>query len=137
MKVTVKDAGNYFRGLLVLVARDRRISNEEVDLMHHVGKSLGFEKRFYESAVNEILENTFIVTSPPIFCSSKLAQSFILDGLKVAASDGDLHSFEDEFLRSCAELNGLALEWFAREKGKIISGGIRDSHMEVDNMVVE
>jgi hypothetical protein len=137
MKVTVTDAGNYFRGLLVLVARDRRISNEEVDLMHHVGKTLGFEKRFYENAVNEILENTFIVTLPPVFSSKKLAQCFILDGFQVAASDGDIHSFEEEFLRSSAELNGLALEWFAREKAKIISGGIRDSHMEVDNMIVE
>ena len=137
MKVTVTDAGNYFRGLLVLVARDRRISSEEVDLMHHVGKSLGFEKRFYENAVNEILENTFIVTSPPVFSSKKLAQCFIQDGLKVAASDNNIDPFEEEFLRSSAELNGIEWEWFSQEKEKIIIGGIRDSHMEVDNMIVE
>lgn len=136
MNISVKEGGDYFRGLLLLVAKDRRISPEEVDLMRHVGKSLGFEKHFYENAINEILENKFIVPLPPAFSSKRLAECFVKDGLKVAESDGEIHPFEEKFLRATAELNGLEPEWFAQEKIRAILAGNRDTHMEVDNMVV-
>jgi hypothetical protein len=136
MNVSVKDGSNYFRGLLVLIARDRRISPEEAELMHHVGKSLGFEKNFYENAINEILENKFIAASPPVFPSKLLARCFVKDGLKLAAADNDIHPFEEDFLRAAVELNGLDPEWFLHEKEKVILGTNRDSHLEVDNMVI-
>ena len=136
MNITVKEAGDYFRGLLLLIAKDRRISAEEVDLMHHVGKSLGFEKHFYENAITEILENKFIVPLPPVFTSAELARCFIRDGLKLAASDGEIHPFEEHFLQSTAELNELKQEWFDQEKNRATLAGNRDTHLEVDNMVV-
>ena len=64
MKISIKDASSYFRGLLLLIRKDKRVDHSEVDLMKRVGKSLGFEPRFCENAIHEILESTYIAETP-------------------------------------------------------------------------
>jgi hypothetical protein len=118
MRITVREAGEYFRGLLLLVSADRRVSLQEQLLLERAGRSLGLEQQFCRDAMREILENPWVEVSPPYFSDRALAESFVRDGLMLANSDGSLHAMETAWLRKVAEMNGLTPEWFDREKGK-------------------
>ncbi len=114
MNIPILDASNYFRGLLLLIRKDRKITQPEIDLMRRVGKVLGFEQRFCDNAIEEILENKFIVDEPPSFSSKGLAVSFVKDGLSLALADGEFHPNEEHWLRSAAEKNGLTADFFSQ-----------------------
>jgi uncharacterized tellurite resistance protein B-like protein len=137
MKITVLDASNYFRGLLLLVRKDREISDSEMQLMKRIGKTLGFEREFFNNAIQDILENKYIVDAPPEFSTKELAIKFIKDGLTIAFSDDEFHSSEKEWLRSTAEKNGLELTWFREQSANASNRKQFSSHMEVDDLTVE
>ena len=59
MKITVLDGSNYFKGLLLLIRKDRKITQAEIELMKRVGNTLGFEKTFCDNAISEILGNRY------------------------------------------------------------------------------
>ena len=137
MKITVLDGSNYFKGLLLLIRKDRKITELEIQLMKRIGKTLGFEREFCDNAIDEILENKFIVDAHPEFSAKELAIKFIKDGLAIALSDNELHPSEEEWLRSTAEKNGLDLTWFRQESANATSRKQPPSRMEVDDLTVE
>lgn len=137
MKINIQDASSYFKGLLLLIRKDHRIDDSEVELMRRVGKSLGFEPRFCENAIQEILESTYIVDTPPVFSSPELAGKFVRDGLTLAQSDNEIHPAEDEWLRSTAEKNHLDLQWFLREREQVIKRRSSAGALEVEELIVE
>jgi hypothetical protein len=106
-QISVLDGSNYFKGLLLLLRKDEKLSTAEVELVLKVGLSLGFEKEFCENAVHEILENEHIVDTPPRFSSPDLAVRFLKDGLRIATSDNELHPAELQWLWTTAEANGI------------------------------
>lgn len=114
MEISVLDGSSYFKGLLLLIRKDRRISDPEVLLVKRVGKTLGFEEKFCDTAIKEILENRFIVDTIPEFSSPELAKKFIVDGLTVAMADGEMHTTEALWLRKTAYRHGLDEQWFLR-----------------------
>lgn len=137
MKISVIDASNYFKGLLLLIGKDRKIADPEIALMQRIGKALGFEKVFCDNAIRDILENKFILDVPPEFSMKEVANKFIKDGLTIAASDNEIHPSEEEWLLSTAEKNGFDAQWFYdvrqnTEKGKNIA-----SVLEVDGFTLE
>jgi hypothetical protein len=105
--ISVLDGSNYFKGLLLLMRKDNKLSAQEVDLVLNVGLSLGFEREFCENAVKEILENEHIVDTPPKFSSPDVALKFVKDGLRIASADNELHPTELQWLWATAERNGL------------------------------
>lgn len=137
MKITPMDASNYFKGLLLLIRKDGKVTDPEKELTRRVGKSLGFEKEFCDNAIQEILENRFIVDAPPQFSSIELAKKFIKDGLTLTSTDDEIPTPEEEWLKSTAKKNGLGLEWFSQERrnAAITKGG--DVRLEVDHLIVE
>jgi hypothetical protein len=137
MKITRVDASNYYRGLLLLIRKDGKVTDTEKELTRRIGKSLGFEKEFCDNAIQEILENKFIVDSPPEFSSTELAKKFIKDGLTLASSDDEILAPEEEWLKSTAKKNGLSLEWFFRERQNTAKTKGLDAHLEVDHLTVE
>jgi uncharacterized tellurite resistance protein B-like protein len=137
MKISVIDGSSYFKGLLLLVRKDRKITELEIQLMKRIGKTLGFERKFCDDAIHEILENEYIVDTPPQFSTKELAIKFIKDGLALAFSDNELHPSEAEWLRSTAEKNGLDLTWFRQQSAKATNRKQLLSHMEVDDLTVE
>jgi len=137
MKIGVIDGSNYLKGLLLLVRKDSRISEEEVRLTRRIGKALGFERTFCDNAIREILENKYIVDAPPAFSTKKLAVKFIKDGLALAFSDNDVHPSEEAWLRSTAEKNGLGLRWFRHVLAKTRYKNRLRSCLEVDSLLVE
>jgi len=112
MKLTLLDRSSYFKGLLLLIKRDNIINENERNLMIKIGKTLGFDKSFTEGAVKELMENEFLTDDIPTFSDRFIAESFILDGLKVAFSDNNLSEPELEHLTKIADQNGIDKEWF-------------------------
>lgn len=116
VKINIIDASNYFKGLLLLIRKDRQITRPEIELMKSVGKSLGFEKEFCDTSIRDILENVYIEDIPPAFTTKDLAMKFIKDGLHLAFVDHEtIHPDEEQWLKSTIEKNGLSLEFFSRE----------------------
>jgi len=119
MQMTIQEGSNYFRGLLLLVRKDQRITEEEVALLMRVGKSLGFAKDFCENAISDILDNKYILDKPPIFSQQEIAKKFITDGLIIAQYDHEMHVNEERWLRLIANENNISREWFFQEKERI------------------
>jgi hypothetical protein len=137
MKITVMDASNYFKGLLLLIRKDRKTSDLEIELMRHVGKSLGFEKEFYNNAIEDILENEYIVDEPPKFSTTELAIKFIKDGLSLAFVDNDFHRMEEQWLKHTAEINGLDYKFFSQDLENVRNRKDSLVRLEVDDLSVE
>ena len=136
MKITVMDASNYFKGLLLLIRKDRKITDLEIDLMKRIGKTLGFEKEFCENAIHEILDNPHITDEPPEFSTTELAAKFIKDGLVLALTDGELHPHEEQWLKSTAEKNGIDAAAFPRELDIARGRNGYPARLEVDDLTI-
>lgn len=138
MKITIVEGSNYFRGLLLLISKDHKISEPEIVLMKRIGKALGFEKDFCNDAIHEILENRFILEEPPKFSTKELAKKFIKDGLMLAGSDNENHSSEEAWLELIAKNNDIEIEWFLHERENAqVRRGDLDEHLEVEDLIVE
>jgi len=137
MHISVLDGSNYFRGLLLLIAKDRKTTESEEELMRRIGRSLGFEQEFCDNAIHEILENRHIVNTIPEFSKRELAIKFIKDGLALAFSDNELHPAEEQWLKDTAEKNSLDLNWFRQESEEAANRDRLPSRMEADDLTVE
>ena len=113
MKIDFRERSTYFKGLLLLIKQDKVIEEAERGLMQKVGKTLGFEREFIQSSIDNLLANQYITDDIPKFSSKVIAESFLLDGLKLAFSDNDFSPDEIEYLSKIAEQNGLDSEWFS------------------------
>ena len=109
------DRSNYFKGLLLLVGKDQKVSEAEKDMIFTVGKTLGFEKSFFEGAVKDLLENEHIDQNPPVFSQRRYAEAFLRDGIKLAFVDNNLDQEEFEWLHSVARKNGITNDWLKSE----------------------
>lgn len=108
--IDTRDKSFYLKGLLILIGKDRKISETERNLVVFIGRSLGFERKFCETAVSELLDNKYITDEPPKFSHPLIAESFIIDGLHIAVSDKELNPEELEFLIATARENNLSTE---------------------------
>ncbi len=107
MNITVLEASEYFRGLLILIRKDFKTTQHEIDVVKRIGKILGFAEEFCANAVSEILENPFITEESPLFSTRELAIKFLRDGISIAFADGEAHPREEEWLGSVARKNGV------------------------------
>lgn len=135
MEISVLDAGNYFKGLLLLIRQDHKITDKETILMRRIGRSLGLEKEFCEEAIRDILENQYITDTPPTFSTQELAKKFIRDGLRIASSAVGVNEPEDRWLSAIVEANGIEAGWYDREKSKPGSAD-GDTPFEADGLRV-
>jgi len=126
MTIDVLDGSNYFKGLLLLIRKDHRITGQEADRMKSIGRSLGLEPRFCEEAIRDILENRYIDDSPPKFSSQELARIFLRDGLRLAVADNEIHDLEQEWLASVAGINGIDAAWLDDQKAAALAGALGD-----------
>lgn len=137
MNISIIDGSNYFKGLLLLIRKDRMVSDSEIILMQYIGKMLGFEKEFCDNAINDILENEYIEDTPPQFSSSELAEKFVKDGLAIAFSDRECHPTEEAWLRNAAVQNGLSESWFRSAYDNAASHQFDPEPMEAANIKVQ
>jgi hypothetical protein len=81
-------------------------------MLMRIGERLGFEKRFCEDTVKEILDNKHIVDVPPQFSDPCITKCFIRDGLRLSLADGQVQDVELSWLKAVAEANGLDETWY-------------------------
>ena len=136
MKISILDGSKYFKGLLILIRQDRRVTDSEIELMKHIGKKLGFEKTFCENAIHEILDNKHVKDDVPVFSDSEIAKKFVKDGLAIASSDVEVHKDEESWLKKAALSNGLDEKWFMEEMEKAEDRHHMPAHLEVDKIHV-
>lgn len=115
MKMTLLDKSECFRAFLLLIGQDGVITRDERDFLLHIGKMLDFERRFSETAIDDLLENRYINTNPPLFSVQEIAEAFLKDAVRIAFSDKDLHTGEFKWLQSIAVKNGLRDGWLSDE----------------------
>jgi hypothetical protein len=111
MKIPLIDRGSYYRGLLVLIRRDRVVDSQERELMLQVGQKLDFDKRFCEAAMDDVLKNPHIKDKPMKFSDKKTAEFFLRDAILLAVVDDELHPKELSWLKEVAKENGIEDEW--------------------------
>jgi len=116
MKASLIDRSNYYRGLLVLIGRDRIIDSREHDFMLTVGQMLDFDKRFCEAAIADLLDNRHITDEPILFEERTIAKCFLRDALRLALTDTEMHAQELSWLKTIARTNSLTDEWLEKER---------------------
>lgn len=112
MSISVQDKSNYLKGLLIIAKKDKVLSESEEKIIKNLAKKLGFSTDFYEYTIQNLLTNEYLTEEPVQFEERKVARSFILDGLRLARSDNQLHDEEVEWLKQTALNNKLEPEWF-------------------------
>lgn len=111
MNLTLLDRSNYYKGLLVLLRRDRSVDSRESHLMLQIGAILDFDRRFCESTINDLLSNRHITREPLIFSDERIRECFFRDALRLALVDGHLHLRELSWLRTVAHANNQSNQW--------------------------
>lgn len=111
MELSLIDRSNYFKGILILIKKDKKLNNEERNMFKSLGKALGFGEEFCEEVMEDLFENEYLIEDPPCFEKKEIAELFFKDGLKLALSDGDIHLYELNWLNLVAEKNELDKEW--------------------------
>ena len=84
-------------------------------MISNIGSLLGFNRDFVQSALNELIENKYLVVEPPKFSHVLFAEAFLKDGIKMALSDNDLQLNEFKWLWTIASLNNLSKQWLYME----------------------
>lgn len=112
MRMSLVDRSMYYKGLMLLIRKDREIHDEERRIMMVIGKALSFEAKFCENAIKEILTNKHVIDTPPCFSNPAIARCFIKDGLKIALVDNETHKTELAWLKAVADENGLDDSWY-------------------------
>ncbi len=110
MEIEVLDRSKYLKGLLILARKDNQITSSEREILKKVGKNLGFEERFIETAINEALDNEYLTDEPPMFSNVYAAESFIKNGILLASVDKRIDKRELTFLMRVAKANDIGEE---------------------------
>ncbi len=113
MNMTLQDRSLYFKGLLLLTRKDNIIANEEKALLLRLGELLQFNREFCENTIRDILKNPYMDEEPPLFSNREFAEMFLLDGIKMAFADNNLHKKEYGWMQEIAEKNNVSADWLS------------------------
>ena len=116
------DRSHYLKGMLLLIGKDKKITNSERVFLHSIGKTFSFNKKFIEGAINELFENKYLGNEPPVYSQKQYAEAFLRDAIQLALVDNDLSSEEFDWLHSIAVSNDLSDEWLKNELDYYLSG---------------
>ncbi len=110
-----RDRSYYYRGLLVLIGKDRIIEPREREFMLQLGSLFDFDRRFCQAAIDDLLSNEYITDEPVTFSSREIAECFVEDAIRLAWADDEIHSKEMVWINAVAQANGLTKEWLEAE----------------------
>ncbi|MEW5843997.1 MAG: hypothetical protein AB1775_12120 [Bacteroidota bacterium] len=119
MEIKVQDKSNYLRSILILIGKDGKIGKAERQMVLKLSHILGFSKSFCEEAVNDLLENEYIIDDPPLFSEKAIAEAFLKDGIRIAFADKGIHLYEMNWLKAVGDKNNISPEWQLNEFEKI------------------
>ncbi|MCL4549993.1 MAG: hypothetical protein M1495_15655 [Bacteroidetes bacterium] len=119
MEIKIQDKSNYLRSILILIGKDGKIGKAERQMVLKLSHILGFSKSFCEEAVNDLLENEYIIDDPPLFSDKEIAEAFLKDGIRIAFADKGIHLYEMNWLKAVGDKNNISPEWQLSEFEKI------------------
>ena len=119
MEIKVQDKSNYLRSILILIGKDGKIGKAERQMVLKLSHILGFSKSFCEEAVDDLLENEYIIDDPPLFSEKAIAEAFLKDGIRIAFADKGIHLYEMNWLKAVGDKNNISAEWQLNELEKI------------------
>lgn len=102
------DKSNYFKGLLVLVGKNKEINRNESDLIKKIGNILGFNHNFVDKAIMNFFNNKYITEEPPVFSNYNFAEIFIMDGIRMALINKVINQDQIKWLETAAVKNNLS-----------------------------
>ncbi len=105
------DRSNYFKGLLVLVGKDKDITQNESEIIKKIGNILGFNHDFVDTAIKNFFKNKYIIEEPPLFSNYNIAEIFLKDGIRVALINKVLNIDQIKWLTAAALKNKLSIQW--------------------------
>jgi hypothetical protein len=115
MEIPQLDRSNYLKGLLITARKDEQLNETEIALIKKLALRLGFSSDFFEETISTLLDNKYITEEPLKFSNSKIARSFIEDGLKLAYADNRVTENEIGWLKATARVNNLEETWFNKK----------------------
>ncbi|HEY7750649.1 MAG TPA: hypothetical protein VH917_00020 [Ignavibacteriaceae bacterium] len=115
MEIPQLDRSNYLKGLLITARKDEQLNETEIALIKKLALRLGFSSDFFEETISTLLDNKYITEEPLKFSNSKIARSFIEDGLKLAYADNRVTENEIRWLIATARVNNLEETWFNKK----------------------
>ena len=107
MELTLIDKSSYLKGLLIVAKKDKQLTEPEKKIIRDIAVKLGFATDFYEDTLRSLLANKYILENPVKFSQRKIAESFIIDGLKLAFADNMVSDVEIDWLKLTALENGI------------------------------
>ena len=137
MELTLLDKSNYLKGLLIIARKDNQLAESEKNILKSIAQRLGFASDFYEETIKHLLLNKHIGDEPIKFSHEKIAESFILDGLKLALSDDKISDIEFSWIKNIAPENGISEEHFEKllKKSKEASNQILNSEYALFSII--
>jgi len=121
MDIPQIDRSNYLKGLLITAKIDKQLTDPEKKIIKHFSDKLGFSSEFCEEIVNSLLANEYIKEEPIVFSDTKIAKSFIEDGLNLALSDERLDEGELKWLTATAKANLIEEHWVKQKLNELKS----------------
>jgi hypothetical protein len=115
MQLAILDKSNYLKGLLIVIGKDKKITERERELLLKLAEIMGFSKKFCDDAMDELFENEYIIEEPPVFSNTEIAKAFFKDCLRLAFIDNEMHLHELNWIKSAGEKNNLPMEWRIKE----------------------
>ena len=135
MNLSLIEKSKYFRGLLVLLRRDRIIDPRERELLLKLGSVLDFDRRFCEATIDELMSNPHISRDPIVFDEEQTKESFFRDAVQLAMADESIHPSELRWLRTVAHANHKSDEWLNSVIGEIAAA--RNSGNDPDRFEIQ
>lgn len=121
MEIPQIDRSNYLKGLLITAKIDKQLTDTEKKIIKKFSDKLGFSSDFYEETINNLLANEYIKEDPIVFSNTKIAKSFITDGLNLALIDDELNELEMGWLIATAHANSIDEQWVSKKIGDLKS----------------
>ena len=137
MFINPQDRSNFFKGLLILVGKEKNITQNECSMLKKIAKSLGFNYEFADKAIKNFLGNKYVTYEPPVFSDYNFAEIFIRDGMKIALSDKILNVDQIEWLSKTALKNNLSKQWVFIELESMLENfnSKTETHFEIQKYV--
>lgn len=105
MDISLKDRGEFLRGFLVLVKKNKDISEFDKNMTLVVGKYFGFAEDFCKEALKNLMENEYISEEPPKFSNPCIAEYFLIETYRIVKQLHPLEHNEEQWFIATAERN--------------------------------
>lgn len=93
-----------------------------------MGELLQFNREFCETTIRDLLDNSHIDDNPPQFSNKECTEMFLLDGIKVAFADYNLHIKEYSWMQEIASQNGISYAWLSERLTEFLNSENNTDH---------